>query len=199
MNRLLLLATLLWSSALAATAGTVDTVQVYSAAMAMAAAALPAGQAPDRFNEQTLKGIELRKDDSVVIATGMSARTLDVPGIDRASLSGTTPEGWAVLSAVGTANPESPDIASGFRVHRHRPGHGPDPWRCPGMTDEAEFTPWPARSAPARGATASRPPAACLTRARTRGRPEPGRPWGPAHAARCRSGRRSSPTGRDRR
>src|SRR5699024_1818678 len=32
----------------------------------------------------------------------------DVPGIDRASVTGTTPEGWAVLSAVGTAEPESP-------------------------------------------------------------------------------------------
>src|SRR5699024_6758059 len=31
----------------------------------------------------------------------------DVPGIDRASVTGTTPDGWAVLSAVGTAEPES--------------------------------------------------------------------------------------------
>jgi RND superfamily putative drug exporter len=32
----------------------------------------------------------------------------DVPGIERASVSGSTPEGWAVLSAVGAAEPESP-------------------------------------------------------------------------------------------
>ncbi|WP_304502143.1 MMPL family transporter [Brachybacterium sp. FME24] len=31
-----------------------------------------------------------------------------VPGIDRASVSGTTPDGWAVLSAVGSSEPESP-------------------------------------------------------------------------------------------
>ncbi|GAA4520988.1 MMPL family transporter [Brachybacterium paraconglomeratum] len=45
-----------------------------------------------------------------------------VPGIDRASLSGTTPEGWAVLSAVGTAQPESPaaiDEAEGLRNSLH--------------------------------------------------------------------------------
>ncbi|WP_299301220.1 MMPL family transporter [uncultured Brachybacterium sp.] len=45
-----------------------------------------------------------------------------VPGIDRASLSGTTPEGWAVLSAVGTANPESPEAvreAAGLREALH--------------------------------------------------------------------------------
>lgn len=45
-----------------------------------------------------------------------------VPGIDRASLSGTTPEGWAVLSAVGTAQPESPEAvreAAGLRDALH--------------------------------------------------------------------------------
>ncbi|MGO1283978.1 MAG: MMPL family transporter [Brachybacterium sp.] len=45
-----------------------------------------------------------------------------VPGIDRASISGTTPEGWAVLSAVGTAQPESPeaiDEAAGLRDSLH--------------------------------------------------------------------------------
>lgn len=45
-----------------------------------------------------------------------------VPGIDRASLIGTTPEGWAVLSAVGTAQPESPaaiDEAEGLRNSLH--------------------------------------------------------------------------------
>ncbi|MGO2359519.1 MAG: MMPL family transporter [Brachybacterium tyrofermentans] len=46
----------------------------------------------------------------------------EVPGIDRASISGTTPDGWAVLSAVGTAQPESPeaiDEASDLRDALH--------------------------------------------------------------------------------
>lgn len=46
----------------------------------------------------------------------------DVPGIDRASVTGTTPDGWAVLSAVGTAEPESPaaiDEAEGLRDTLH--------------------------------------------------------------------------------
>ena len=46
----------------------------------------------------------------------------DVPGIDRASVTGTTPEGWAVLSAVGTAEPESPAAtreAEGLRTALH--------------------------------------------------------------------------------
>lgn len=45
-----------------------------------------------------------------------------VPGIDRASVSGTAPDGWAVLSAVGTAQPESPaaiDEAQGLRDTLH--------------------------------------------------------------------------------
>ncbi|MGP9683647.1 MMPL family transporter [Brachybacterium sp. AOP3-A1-3] len=45
-----------------------------------------------------------------------------VPGIDRASVTGTTPDGWAVLSAVGTAQPESPaaiDEAQGLRDTLH--------------------------------------------------------------------------------
>ncbi|MDN5688028.1 MAG: MMPL family transporter [Brachybacterium sp.] len=45
-----------------------------------------------------------------------------VPGIDRASVTGTTPDGWAVLSAVGTAEPESPaafDEAQGLRDSLH--------------------------------------------------------------------------------
>lgn len=45
-----------------------------------------------------------------------------VPGIDRASVTGTTPDGWAVLSAVGTAQPESPaaiDEAEGLRDTLH--------------------------------------------------------------------------------
>ncbi|MDN5901504.1 MAG: MMPL family transporter, partial [Brachybacterium sp.] len=45
-----------------------------------------------------------------------------VPGIDRASVSGTTPDGWAVLSAVGTAQPESPEAfeeAEGLRTSLH--------------------------------------------------------------------------------
>lgn len=45
-----------------------------------------------------------------------------VPGIDRASVPGTTPDGWAVLSAVGTAQPESPaaiDEAEGLRDTLH--------------------------------------------------------------------------------
>src|SRR5690606_30437838 len=32
----------------------------------------------------------------------------DVPGIERASITGTAPGGWAVLNAVGSAEPESP-------------------------------------------------------------------------------------------
>ncbi|MGP5707996.1 MMPL family transporter [Brachybacterium alimentarium] len=46
----------------------------------------------------------------------------DVPGIDRASVTGTAPDGWAVLSAVGTAEPESPaaiDEAEGLRNTLH--------------------------------------------------------------------------------
>ena len=45
-----------------------------------------------------------------------------VPGIDRASVTGTTPHGWAVLSAVGTAEPESPaaiDEVEGLRDALH--------------------------------------------------------------------------------
>ncbi|MGO2822710.1 MAG: MMPL family transporter [Brachybacterium tyrofermentans] len=45
-----------------------------------------------------------------------------VPGIDRVSVTGTTPDGWAVLSAVGTAQPESPaafDEAEGLRDTLH--------------------------------------------------------------------------------
>src|SRR5699024_8399556 len=45
-----------------------------------------------------------------------------VPGIDRVSLTGTTPDGWAVLSAVGTAQPESPaavEEAAGLRDALH--------------------------------------------------------------------------------
>lgn len=45
-----------------------------------------------------------------------------VPGIDRVSVTGTTPDGWAVLSAVGTAEPESPaaiDEAQGLRDALH--------------------------------------------------------------------------------
>ncbi|GAA1485932.1 MMPL family transporter [Brachybacterium fresconis] len=45
-----------------------------------------------------------------------------VPGIDRASVTGTTPDGWAVLSAIGTAEPESPaaiDEAEGLRDSLH--------------------------------------------------------------------------------
>ncbi|MGO1225900.1 MAG: MMPL family transporter [Brachybacterium sp.] len=45
-----------------------------------------------------------------------------VPGIDRVSVTGTTPEGWAVLSAVGTAQPESPaaiEEAEGLRQALH--------------------------------------------------------------------------------
>ena len=43
-----------------------------------------------------------------------------VPGIDRSSITGTAPGGWAVLSAVGTAQPESPeaiDEVEGLREH----------------------------------------------------------------------------------
>ncbi|ATG53054.1 hypothetical protein CFK38_01610 [Brachybacterium vulturis] len=45
-----------------------------------------------------------------------------VPGIDRVSVSGTTPDGWAVLSAVGTAQPESPEAfeeVEGLRTALH--------------------------------------------------------------------------------
>ncbi|MGO2558996.1 MMPL family transporter [Brachybacterium sp. AOP42-E1-35] len=45
-----------------------------------------------------------------------------VPGIDRASVTGTTPDGWAVLSAVGTSPPESPEAigeAEGLRTSLH--------------------------------------------------------------------------------
>ncbi|GAA1488740.1 MMPL family transporter [Brachybacterium sacelli] len=45
-----------------------------------------------------------------------------VPGIDRASVSGTTDGGWAVLSAVGSAEPESPAAlaeAEGLRTALH--------------------------------------------------------------------------------
>ena len=54
-----------------------------------------------------------------------------VPGIDRASVTGTTPDGWAVLSAVGTAQPESPaaiDEAEGLRDTLHDLWPGPTPW-----------------------------------------------------------------------
>ena len=44
---------------------------------------------------------EVEADAAVALAE-------DVPGIERASVSGSTPEGWAVLSAVGSAEPESP-------------------------------------------------------------------------------------------
>src|SRR5699024_4094681 len=46
----------------------------------------------------------------------------DVPGIDRASVTGTTPDGWAVLSAVGNAEPVCPAAsgeAEGLRTERH--------------------------------------------------------------------------------
>lgn len=62
----------------------------------------------------------------IVVREGSSEaaiRTAEaVPGIDRASLSGTTPDGWAVLSAVGTAQPESPaavEEAAGLRDALH--------------------------------------------------------------------------------
>ena len=61
------------------------------AAMAMAAAALPAGQVQDRFNEQTLKGLELRS-----IGPGfVTGRVQDVQ-IDQKN-----PSVWYVASAFG--------------------------------------------------------------------------------------------------
>src|SRR5688500_8866881 len=61
------------------------------AAMAMAAAALPAGQAQDRLNEQTLKGIELRS-----IGPGfVTGRVQDVQIDPR------NPSVWYVASAFG--------------------------------------------------------------------------------------------------
>ncbi|WP_394214823.1 MMPL family transporter [Brachybacterium vulturis] len=65
--------------------------------------------------------IVVREDtDSTVEAAIAVAEA--VPGIDRVSVSGTTPDGWAVLSAVGTAQPESPEAfeeAEGLRTALH--------------------------------------------------------------------------------
>ena len=61
------------------------------AAMAMAAAALPAGQAQDRFNEQTLKGIELRS-----IGPGFVTGRIQDVQIDPKN-----PSVWYVASAFG--------------------------------------------------------------------------------------------------